>query len=367
MTTLNLSGWRDREGAEENYNPHKLSSPMPYFWTMAIFLIIVGFVAAILFRQARDAFLGNPGLNGLILGVLLIGILLAFNHVLSLRPEVRWFNSFRAAGSAAKVGRDPVLLAPMRALIGERHGSGISTTALRSILDSIASRLDESRDTTRYLTGLLVFLGLLGTFWGLLGTIGSINTVIQSLDAGTGSTEDLLGSLKSGLSAPLTGMGTAFSASLFGLSGSLILGFLDLQAGRAQNRFYTELENWLSSVTDVGSGVSGPVEVSDSAPVEELRRLTDQIARIAHDGGVNQRTTAAMASLAEGIQGLVKNMRGEQQMLRDWIEAQQEEAKSMRKTLDKLTSRIGQADRIAVNSEKALSQPKLGHRDDGGD
>jgi hypothetical protein len=352
--------------AEENYNPHKLSSPMPYFWTMVIFLIIVGFVAAILFRQAREAFGGNPGLNGLILGVLVIGILLAFNHVLGLRPEVRWFNSFRAAGSADKVGRDPVLLAPMRALIGGRQTTAISTIALRSILDSIAARLDESRDITRYLAGLLVFLGLLGTFWGLLGTIGSINTVIQSLDAGSGTTEDLLSSLKSGLSAPLTGMGTAFSASLFGLSGSLIIGFLDLQAGRAQNRFYTELENWLSSVTDVGSGFSAPIETVGGAPAEEMRRVADQLSRLAHDGGVNQRTTAAMASLAEGIQGLVKNMRGEQQMLRDWIEAQQEEAKSMRKTLDRLTSRIGQADRIAVNSERTASQAKLSHADESG-
>ncbi|MCA1439781.1 MotA/TolQ/ExbB proton channel family protein [Ensifer sp. IC4062] len=356
MTKLNLSGWNGRESVEENYNPHKLSSPMPYFWTMVLFLIIVGFVAAILFRQARDAFAGNPGLNGLILGVLLIGILLAFNHVLGLRPEVRWFNSFRAAGSADKVGRDPVLLAPMRALIGGRQTTAISTIALRSILDSIATRLDESRDITRYLAGLLVFLGLLGTFWGLLGTIGSINTVIQSLDAGTGSTEDLLSSLKSGLSAPLTGMGTAFSASLFGLSGSLIVGFLDLQAGRAQNRFYTELENWLSSVTDVGSGISSPVSIPGEQPIEELRRLTDQLTRLNQEGGANQRTTAAMASLAEGIQGLVKNMRGEQQMLRDWIEAQQEEAKAMRKTLDKLTSRIGQAERITVHGDKSIAQ-----------
>ncbi|AWI58768.1 MotA/TolQ/ExbB proton channel family protein [Sinorhizobium fredii] len=366
MTKLSLSGWRGQEVAEENFNPHKLSSPMPYFWTMVIFLIIVGFVSAILFRQAREAFVGNPGLNGLILGVLLIGILLAFNHVLGLRPEVRWFNSFRAAGSADKVGRDPVLLAPMRSLIGGRQTTAISTIALRSILDSIAARLDESRDITRYLAGLLVFLGLLGTFWGLLGTIGSINTVIQSLDAGSGTTEDLLSSLKSGLSAPLTGMGTAFSASLFGLSGSLILGFLDLQAGRAQNRFYTELENWLSSVTDVGSGFSSPIEAAGGAPAEEMRRVADQLSRLAHDGGVNQRTTAAMASLAEGIQGLVKNMRGEQQMLRDWIEAQQEEAKSMRKTLDRLTSRIGQADRIAVNSERTSSQAKLSHADESG-
>ncbi|WP_457587211.1 MotA/TolQ/ExbB proton channel family protein [Ensifer canadensis] len=365
MTKLHLSGWDGREGVEADYNPHKLSSPMHFFWTMVIFLIIVGFVGAILFRQAHNAFLANPGLNGLILGVLLIGILLAFNHVLGLRPEVRWFNSFRAAGSADKVGRDPVLLAPMRALIGGRQ-TAISTTALRSILDSIATRLDESRDTTRYLTGLLVFLGLLGTFWGLLGTIGSINTVIQSLDAGSGSTEDVLGALKTGLSAPLTGMGTAFSTSLFGLAGSLILGFLDLQAGRAQNRFYTELENWLSSVTDVGSELSMTGDLPSGAPVEELKRLTDQLVRLNHEGGSNQRTTAAMASLAEGIQGLVKNMRGEQQMLRDWIEAQQEEAKAMRKTLDKLTTRIGHSERISVNGEKSGSQAKLSHADDTG-
>ena len=221
-----------------------------------------------------------------------------------------------------------------------------------------------SRDTSRHLIGLLVFLGLLGTFWGLLGTIGSINTVIQSLDAGTGSTEDVLAALKTGLSAPLTGMGTAFSTSLFGLSGSLILGFLDLQAGRAQNRFYTELENWLSSVTDVSSDLTTPLGKPGAEPVEELRQLTEQLARLNQDGGMNQRTTAAMASLAEGIQGLVKNMRGEQQMLRDWIEAQQEEAKSMRKTLDKLSTRIGQSDKIPVSPDRAPT--KLARVEDGG-
>ncbi|MDO9415153.1 MotA/TolQ/ExbB proton channel family protein [Pararhizobium sp.] len=343
MAILKLPGWGTSEAAAEGYNPQKLSSPMSFFWTMIIFLIIVGFVGAILFRQAKTAFLANPGLNGLIVGVLLIGALLVFNHVLALRPEVRWFNSFRAAGSADKVGRDPVLLAPMRALIGQRHSMAISTTALRSILDSIATRLDESRDTSRYLIGLLVFLGLLGTFWGLLGTIGSINTVIQSLDPGSGDTNDVLAALKEGLSAPLAGMGTAFSTSLFGLSGSLVLGFLDLQAGRAQSRFYTELENWLSSVTDVNSDRAPAAIAADPSalPSEELRALTEQLAKLASDGSSNQRTTAAMASLAEGIQGLVKNMRGEQQMLRDWIEAQQDEAKSMRKTLDQLSKEIG--------------------------
>lgn len=336
MAKFTLSGWgisEDGSGAD----PHKLSSPLVFFWSMMIFLILTGFVAAILYRQIHEAFVANPGLNGLIVGVLGVGVLLVFTHVLRLRPEVRWVNSLRATGDAEKVGRDPVLLAPMRALIGRRQEMALSTTSLRSILDSIATRLDESRDTSRYLIGLLVFLGLLGTFWGLLGTIGSINQVIQSLDPGTGGTEDVLSTLKTGLSAPLDGMGTAFSSSLFGLAGSLVLGFLDLQAGRAQNRFYTELENWLSTMTDLDSGMSLPTE----GATEEIRMLSERMQQLSQDSGMTPRTTAAMASLAEGIQGLVKNMRSEQQMLRDWIEAQQVESRRMRETLDKLADKIG--------------------------
>ena len=272
-----MSGWGisdDGGGAD----PHKLSSPMVFFWSQVIFLILSGFVAAILYRQIREAFMANPGLNGLILGVLAVGVILVFIHVIRLRPEVRWVNSLRVAGSAEKAGREPVLLAPMRALMGRRQDMALSTTSLRSILDSIATRLDESRDISRYLIGLLVFLGLLGTFWGLLGTIGSINEVIQSLDPGTGGTSDVLASLKSGLSAPLDGMGTAFSSSLFGLSSSLVLGFLDLQAGRAQNRFYTELENWLSSVTDLGS--DGVVSSGEGSS-EEIRLLSERMQKMA--------------------------------------------------------------------------------------
>jgi len=339
MANMNVAELDETERRPSGYGA-KLSSPMPVLWTMVIFLIIIGFIAAILYRQAHAAFITNPGLNGLILGVLLIGIILVFNHVLGLRPEVRWFNSFRAAGSADKVGRDPKLLAPMRSLIRGRHVAGLSTAALRSILDSIATRLDESRDTSRYLIGLLVFLGLLGTFWGLLGTIGSIGQVIQSLDPNSGSSSDVLQSLKTGLAAPLAGMGTAFSSSLLGLAGSLILGFLDLQAGRAQNRFYMELENWLSSVTDVGSDIAPVVDAVSHGSSEDLRLLTEQLGKMSA-GVPNERSAAAMANLAEGIQGLVKNMRNEQQMLRDWIEAQQEESKSMRKTLDRLTDKIG--------------------------
>ncbi|MGE7367699.1 flagellar motor protein MotA [Neorhizobium sp. NPDC001467] len=353
MTNDSLGDVDVSQQAPRDYG-HKLSNPIPFLWTMTIFLIIVGFLAAILFRQAQHAFMTNPGLNGVILGVLLIGIFLVYAQIVSLIPEVRWFNSFRAAGSADKVGSEPRLLAPMRALLGRRRKVALSTATLQSILDSIGTRLDEKRDTSRYLIGLLVFLGLLGTFWGLIGTIGSISDVIQGLDPASGNNNDILAALKSGLTAPLSGMGTAFSSSLLGLSGSLVLGFLDLQAGRAQNRFYTELENWLSSVTDDGHGhalVPG-VAPAATASADELRALTEQLQRLAtaqaqaQGGPQAERSLSAMANLAEGIQGLVKNMRSEQQMLRDWIEAQQEESKAMRKSLDRLSEKLG-AEKVA--------------------
>lgn len=321
--------------AEERYAPIRLSSPRIFLYTMLIFLLIVGFVAAILYRQISNAFQSNPGLNGLILGVLLIGILLAFGQVVRLFREVRWVNSF-LAGSTAK---DPVLLAPMKALLSRSSALALSPASMRSILDSIANRLDESRDISRYLIGLLVFLGLLGTFWGLLQTIGSISSTIQSLDPGSGTANDMLNSLKEGLTAPLSGMGTAFSSSLFGLSGSLILGFLDLQAGRAQTRFYTELENWLSTVTDLSSDLA---DNRDGA-TEELRALAARL-RSAQETGSNQRTAAAMASLAEGISGLVKSMRHEQQMTRDWMEAQAQDQRELRRTLDRISESLKKTD-----------------------
>ncbi len=346
MLDLKLPGVT-RDGEQGNFN-YRLSSPMAFFGTMVIFLILVAFVAAILYRQAHTAFMANPGLNGMIVFVLGVGVFLVFSQVLRLVPEVRWFNAYLAAGSAEKVGRDPKLLAPMRALMGSRDSGSISTATLRSILDSVASRLDEAREINRYLVGLLVFLGLLGTFWGLLGTIGSISQVIQSLDAGGGDTADLLGALKEGLSTPLAGMSTAFSSSLFGLSGSLILGFLDLQSGRAQNRFYNEFEDWLSSVTEDAAhqpvSVSAPAGMGDEV-AGELRALIEQLKATAHDSnagtGAAQRTTTAIVNLAEGIQGLVKNMRSEQQMLRDWIEAHQAESKELREALEKLVNKLG--------------------------
>ncbi|MEI9404902.1 MotA/TolQ/ExbB proton channel family protein [Mesorhizobium argentiipisi] len=319
------------------YDPHKLSSPQVFLLTMVIFLIIVAFIAAILTRQISTAFSSNPGLNGLIVGVLAVGILLAFVQVGRLFREVRWVNSFRAGSETT----EPVLLAPMKAMIGRSSTIAFSTSSMRTMLDSIATRLDESRDTSRYLVGLLVFLGLLGTFWGLLNTIASIRETIEALDPGTGDAAAVLDALKQGLSAPLAGMGTAFSSSLFGLSGSLVLGFLDLQAGRAQTRFYTELENWLSSVTDLSSDivVSDTSKASESS--EDIRLLSERLRSLQENGGgSNPRVATAMANLADGISGLVKNMRSEQQIMRDWVEAQSDEQKAMRNTLEKIADAL---------------------------
>jgi hypothetical protein len=325
----------NRTADDAEYDLRDLSSPQIFLLTMLVFLALSGFVAAALYRQIAAAFQTNPGLNGLILGVLAVGILLAFIQVIRLFREVKWVNSFRVGSEV----NEPVLLAPMKALLSRSSSTAISTTSMRSILDSIATRLDEARDISRYLIGLLVFLGLLGTFWGLLQTIASIGDTIRTLDPGSGDTNDVLASLKSGLSAPLSGMGTAFSSSLFGLSGSLILGFLDLQAGRAQNRFYTELENWLSTVTDPNSDFQ-VVEAKDGTS-DELKALSERLRTMQESGGAaNPRVAASMASLADGITGLVKNMRSEQQLMRDWVESQSKEMKALHATLERIANAL---------------------------
>ena len=204
-------------------------------------------IVFLLHKQIEIAFMSNPALNALIILVLAIGVVLAFRQVLRLYPEIGWVNHFRRADPGLAVKRPPVLLAPMAGILGSRVGRmTISAQMMRGILDSIATRLDEARDISRYMTGLLVFLGLLGTFWGLIQTVGSVGGVIQGLKP-TGDAASMFNSLREGLAAPLSGMGISFSSSLFGLAGSLVLGFLDLQSSQAQNRFYTELEDWLST------------------------------------------------------------------------------------------------------------------------
>jgi len=206
-----------------------LSTPGLYVWRMFVFLVLVGLLVAVLHRQLWEAMLNNPGLNLLICFVLLSGVLYAFQQVLRLYPEIRWVNAFRIADPGLAISHRPVLLAPMATMLRDRTGSlSLSATSMRSIMDSIGARLDEARDTGRYLVGLLVFLGLLGTFWGLLDTIQSVGKAISALDTKAADSVAVFDDLKNGLAAPLRGMGTAFSSSLLGLGGSLVLGFLEL-------------------------------------------------------------------------------------------------------------------------------------------
>jgi hypothetical protein len=314
-------------------DPLKLSSPRIFLVRMAVFLILCALVAVVLYRQIWAAFLANPGLNALIVGVLLVGMILAFRQVLRLRPEVAWVNSFRLADPGLTVDRPPVLLAPMAAILGDRVGRmTISSQTMRGILDSIATRLDEARDVGRYMTGLLVFLGLLGTFWGLIETVGSVGKVIEGLKIG-GDAGTIFDSLKEGLAAPLGGMGISFSSSLFGLAGSLVLGFLDLQSSQGQNRFYTELEDWLSTIVrDLGGE---PNQAGGPAISGELRAAVERLRETMVESGASKSTTA-MANLAEAIQGLVHHMRTEQQMIRDWVDAQAEQHRDIRRLLEML-------------------------------
>ncbi|MFL6823117.1 MAG: MotA/TolQ/ExbB proton channel family protein [Xanthobacteraceae bacterium] len=317
----------------QEIDPFKLSSPRIFLIRMVVFLTLCALVVVVLYKQIWTAFLANAVLNALIIGVLVIGIALAFRQVIRLFPEIDWVNGFRLADPGLAVERPPVLLAPMAVLLRDRIGRmAISAQVMRSILDSIAARLDEARDTSRYMTGLLVFLGLLGTFWGLIETMGSVGNVINSLKPG-GDAAAIFESLKEGLAAPLGGIGIAFSASLFGLAGSLVLGFLDLQSSQAQNRFYTELEDWLSTtVRDLGVG--GDVAAPGSGAVSgDLRIAIERLREAITDGG-SRATTTAMANLAEAIQGLVHHMRSEQQMIRDWVDSQAQQHREVRRLLE---------------------------------
>ncbi|GJD60033.1 MotA/TolQ/ExbB proton channel family protein [Methylobacterium frigidaeris] len=334
-----------------------LTSPRIYLIRMAVFLTLAGFLAFVLYRQIVPAFMANPGLNGLILGATLIAVIMAFGQVQRLFREVRFAN--RTATGAADPGSPRVLAALAPALREAKAGRPHPQNQFQPLLDTVASRLDEGREILRYIGGLLILLGLLGTFWGLIDTLSAVGGVIRSMRAGGGDAAVMFDELKSGLAVPLSGIGLAFSASLFGLAGSLVIGFLDLQAGQAHTRFYNELEDWLVTaagpapapvpvpVTVPAAAALGATSAAAPRPPEPsprgdavLKDIADAMTRLGTlvgDSTSHGRASAqAMANLAEGIQGLVQHMRAEQQMIRDWVEAQASRERELKQVLDRL-------------------------------
>ncbi|MEK9945696.1 MAG: flagellar motor protein MotA [Alphaproteobacteria bacterium] len=299
---------------------------------MILFLVIAAAVLLVIIGPLETAFRANPAINGLILAVLLLGIVYSFRQVLMLRPEVQWIETFRRSEPGLSVQEPPSLLGPMATMLGDRTSRRmqLSTLGMRSLLDGISSRLDESRDISRYMIGLLVFLGLLGTFWGLLQTIAAVGDTISTLTVDGGDFSAQFDSLRQGLEAPLSGMGTAFSSSLFGLGGSLVLGFLDLQTGQAQNRFYNELEEWLSSVTRLSSG-AGIAEGDQSVPayvqalLEQTAESLDNLQRTMSTAeGGRHSTNQALVNLSERLATLTDQMRSEQDLMVKLAESQME-------------------------------------------
>ena len=322
-----------RDTRDTQYRP--LSKPGIYLARMVIFLALVGFLVFILYKQITPAFLANPGLNGLILGVLLISVIVAFGQVLRLSREVAFVN----AAAAGETARKPAhLLRPLsRAIAARTGGNPVPGTGM--LLDTIAARLDEGREMLRYIAGILILLGLLGTFWGLIDTLSAVGGVIKGMRGG-GDAGVMFDELKSGLAVPLSGIGLAFSASLFGLSSSLITGFLELQAGQAHARFHNELQDWLMAVgvaSEPTLMAASPAPARAAGPsTQELKDAVDHLAAIMAESGGNRATTLAMTNLAEGIQGLVQHMRAEQQMIRDWVEAQASRERELKQVLDRL-------------------------------
>ena len=334
-----------------------MTSPRRYLTRMILFVLAVAVVAGALSEPLLNAFHANPALNGLIVGVLVLGMAYSFRQVWTLRREVNWIVNVRTGRPGISVQAAPRLLAPLAAILGEQtRRFRLSALALRSLLDGIAARLDEQRDIARYTIGLLIFLGLLGTFWGLLQTIDSVGGVIAGLSVGGDSDLNaVFTNLKAGLQAPLAGMGTAFSSSLFGLAGSLVLGFLELQASQAQNRFFNDLEDWLAGQTRLSSGGGAAGMDQDQAVPAYVQALLEQTADSLEglqrtiDRGEESRVSAnqSMAVLAENLSALTDQMRAEQALMEKLAEGQLE--------LRPILTRLAEA-RPGGNFDESLQQ-----------
>jgi hypothetical protein len=323
---------------------------------MAIFVVLVAALAAALFRPLSTAFMGNPGINGVILGILICGIVFIFRQVLMLNPEIAWIEDFRERLAnrdlTAPSGPAPRLLGPMARMLNMRQGGRVSLsgTSLRTLLDGISSRLDETRETSRYLIGVLVFLGLLGTFYGLLETVRAVGGVIGGLNVSSNDLARAFADLKAALGSPLAGMSTAFSSSLFGLAGSLVLGFLDLQAGQAQNRFYNDLEEWLSTYTRLSSGAfgdsgDGSVPAYIQALLEQTADSLENLQRIltrSEESRIGANNT--LPALIDRLSTLSEHMKAGQMLMVRLAENQMELKPSLARLVSVAENSLGQDD-----------------------
>jgi len=334
-----------------------MTQPRKFILRMTLFCLAVVLVAAVLVKALVSAFLANPALNGVILVMLLVGAFYAWRRVMDLAPEIAWIEAFRRAQNAPMPSSAPRLMAPAAQLLASQAEGGVRLSALsmRSVLDGIVSRLEESREISRYFTGLLIFLGLLGTFWGLLGTIGAIGTTISGLTVDGTDMALMFDELKAGLEAPLSGMGTAFSSSLFGLTGSLVLGFLDLQASQAQTRFYNEVEDWLASVTHLSRGgdmpEGGMMVAGGAAPDAYLTALMEQSAAgieklartIREESAFRHEAHAAMSSVAEHLATLADRLEAQRAQTQAEAQARDETSRALARAIEGLGSRMADA------------------------
>ncbi|GGE01437.1 hypothetical protein GCM10011345_03420 [Gemmobacter megaterium] len=281
------------------------TQPVRQIVAMLVVIALVASGAWVIHSAVEGIFLTNPWLNGFIAFVFLIGVLACFWQVYQLMISVSWLEDFAAHRPGLDFTAPPRLLAPLAALLRSRGArTQISATSTRSILDSVATRIDEARDIARYLANLLIFLGLLGTFYGLATTVPGVVETIRSLAPQEGETAvQVFEKLMTGLEAQLGGMGTAFSSSLLGLSGSLVVGLLELFAGHGQNRFYRELEEWLSSITRIGLA-SGDGEGGDTSG---LAQVLDQI--VTRLEAQELRATEDRATLGAGLEALSEGFR----------------------------------------------------------
>src|SRR6202162_121003 len=344
----------EREAAAIPTERRRIRRANRFLLRMGAFLVLVAALAFALGRPLSAAFMGNPAVNGVILGILFAGIAYIFRQVMLLNPESDWIDSSRERLAdrdlTAPPGSPPRLLAPMARMLGARQGGrvSLSPTSLQTLLDGISSRLDETRETSRYLIGLLVFLGLLGTFYGLLETVRSVGGVIGALNIGASDLARAFADLKTGLESPLHGMATAFSSSLFGLAGSLVLGFLDLQAGQAQNRFYNDLEEWLSTYTRLTSGPfgdsgDGSMPAYIQALLEQTADSLENLQRILARGEETRvAANTTLAGLTDRLAVLGGHMRGGQAMVVRLAENQMELKPSLARLATIAENSLGQ-------------------------